>query len=98
MNALELIDRLCAVAEAQAKIIREQAFFIENCRAVDAEARRRFAALRDPVTAELDLLEYKLRPIHNTGCGKEFSDDELDLSTAGSHLREAARITHETEV
>lgn len=71
MNALELIDRLCAVTEAQAQIIKEQAFFIENCKTIDEEAKKKFADLREPVDAELDLLEIKLRPIHSTACGKE---------------------------
>lgn len=71
MNALELIDRLCAVMEAQARIIREQAMFIENCKTVDEEAKKKFADLREPVDAELDLLEIRLRPIHGTACGKE---------------------------
>lgn len=75
MNTLELIDRLCAVTEAQAKIIREQTFFIENCLAVDAESKKKFADLRQPVDAELDVLEIRLRPIHNTACGKEDTNE-----------------------
>lgn len=75
MNTLELIDRLCAVTEAQAQIIREQTFFIENCLAVDAESKKRFADLRQPVEAELDVLEHRLRPIHNTACGKEETNE-----------------------
>lgn len=71
MNTLEIIDRLCAVTEAQAQIIREQTFFIENCLAVDAEEKKTFADLRKPVDAELDAIEIRLRPIHNTACGKE---------------------------
>lgn len=66
MNALELIDRLCAVTEKQAAIIREQAFFIENCLGVDAATKKKYADLCDPVERELDLLEVRLRPIHNT--------------------------------
>lgn len=71
MNTLELIDRLCAVTSAQAEIIREQAFFIENCKTIDEEAKKHYADLRGPVDTELDILEFKLRPIHNTACGKE---------------------------
>lgn len=74
-TALELIDRLCAVTEAQAKIIREQAFFIENCLAVDAEAKKKFADLRETVDAEFDLSKVMLRPLHNTGCRKEDGND-----------------------
>lgn len=66
MNLLELIDRLCAVTEEMARIIREQSFFIENCLSVDAAAKEQFAALRRPVQAELDLLEVRLRPIHGS--------------------------------
>ena len=68
MNLLELVDRLCAVTEAQAPIIREQAYCIDKCLAVDAETKKHFAALRKPVETELDIIEYRLRPIHNTGC------------------------------
>lgn len=35
MTTTELIDRLCAVVEAQSGIIRKQAFFIEEQLAVD---------------------------------------------------------------
>ena len=71
MDMLELVDRLCAVAEAQARIIREQAFFIENCLAVDAEVRNKFAVLREPVEAELGEIERQLRPGSSEECGKE---------------------------
>jgi len=47
MNTLEIIDRLCAVTEAQAQIIREQTFFIENCLAVDAEAKKDICRLAE---------------------------------------------------
>lgn len=70
-TALELIDRLCAVAEAQARIIREQAYLIENCLVIDTETEKKFADLRQPVDAELDALKYHFRPFHNTVCGKE---------------------------
>ncbi len=100
MNLLELIDRLCAVTEEMARIIREQSFFIENCLSVDAAAKEHFAALRRPVQAELDLLEVRLRPIHNTGgdAGKESEGyDELVLQTAGPDIREADRKADGTE-
>ena len=71
MDALELIDRLCAVTEAQSQIIREQAFFIENSNTVDEATKKHYADLREPVERELDILEYSLRPIHSSGCGKE---------------------------
>lgn len=70
MNPLELIDRLCAVTEAQSRIIREQALFIEQMKTVDAETKKQFADKRVPVDTELDLLEVELRPYHNTGCRK----------------------------
>lgn len=76
MNTLELIDRLCAVTEEQSRIIREQAFFIENCLAADAEAKKRFRVLRKKAEAELDVLEYQLRPIRNTGDGTEGGGNE----------------------
>ena len=82
MNTLELIDRLCAVTAAQADIIREQAFFIENCKTIDEEAKRHYADLRGTVDAELDLLEVRLRPVHNTACGKENGNDRNDYSRA----------------
>ena len=70
MNAPELIVRLCAVVESQAKIIREQGLFIENQLAVDDEVKKQFAAQRDDVDEELDLIEVGLRPFHNTGLRK----------------------------
>lgn len=70
MSAAELIDRLCAVVEAQANIIREQGLFIENQLAVDDEVKKQFAAQRDDVDTELDLIEVGLRPFHNTGLRK----------------------------
>lgn len=71
MTNLELIDRLCAVTEEQSKIIREQAFLIEQMQTVDQETKKKFAEKRDAVDAELDLLEVALRPYHNTACRKE---------------------------
>lgn len=71
MNRVEFIDRICAVNERQAKIIRLQAIFIEEQCAVDEEVKRKFAAMRDEVDGELDLIEFELRPYHNTACGKE---------------------------
>lgn len=66
MNSTELIDRLCAVVEEQAKIIRKQALFIEEQLAVDEEVKKQFAAQRDDVDTELDLIKVELRPFHNT--------------------------------
>lgn len=82
MNTLELIDRLCAVTAAQADIIREQAFFIENCKSIDEEAKRHYADLRGTVDAEPDLQKIKLRPIHNTACRKEDGNGSDDHSRA----------------
>lgn len=70
MNSTELIDRLCAVVEEQAEIIRKQALFIEEQLAVDEEVKKQFAAQRDDVDTELDLIEVGLRPFHNTGLRK----------------------------
>lgn len=80
MNTLELIDPLCAVTAAQADIIREQAYFIENCKTIDEEVKKHFADQRGPVDAELDLLEIRLRPIHNTACRKEDGNGSDDYS------------------
>ena len=82
MNTLELIDRLCAVTATQADIIREQAYFIENCKTIDEEVKKHFADQRGPVDAELDLLEIRLRPIHNTACRKEDGNGSDDHSRA----------------
>lgn len=71
MNSTELIERLCAVVEEQAKIIRRQALFIEEQLAVDEEVKKQFAAQRDDVDDELDLIEVGLRPFHNTGLRNE---------------------------
>ena len=54
MNASELLDRLCAVVEMQASIIREQGLFINQMSAVDEEDKRKFAEKRDAVDAELE--------------------------------------------
>lgn len=100
MNLLELVDRMCAVTEQMARIIRKQAFFIENCLSVDETVKAEFAALRKPVETELDLLEVRLRPIHNTGgdAGKENDGyDELVLPSAGSDIRAADREADGTE-
>lgn len=70
MNSPELIDRLCAVVEEQAKIIRDQALFIENELAVEEEAKKQFAARRDDTDKELDLIETGLLPYHGTGLRK----------------------------
>lgn len=100
MNTLELIDRLCAVTEEMSRIIRKQAFFIENCTSVDDAVKAEFAALRKPVETELDLIEIGLRPIHNTGAdaGKESVDyDRLVLPFAGPDIRAADREADGTE-
>ncbi len=65
MNNLELIDRLCTVAETQARIIREQALFIEEQMTVDDEIKKKFAEQRETVDSELDSLGVGLRPFRN---------------------------------
>ena len=64
MNSAELIDRLCAVVEEQAKIIRKQAIFIDECLDVDEEVKKQFTAQRDGIGTELDLIEVGLHPLH----------------------------------
>ena len=54
MNASEILDRLCAVVEMQASIIREQGLFINQMSAVNEEDKRKFAEKRDAVDAELE--------------------------------------------
>ena len=63
MSNLEIIDRLCAVTQAQSDIIREQATFIEEQLTVDAEIKKQFSDKRKAVDDELDLLEYGLRTL-----------------------------------
>lgn len=65
MNNLELIDRLCTVTETQARIIREQALFIEEQLTVDDEIKKKFAEQRETVDSELDSLGVGLRPFRN---------------------------------
>lgn len=74
MTKLELIDRLCAIAEMQSRIIREQAIFIEEQISVDMALKERFAQKRNEIDSELDLLEYRMQPIHNTA-----SDNANDI-------------------
>ena len=63
MSNLEIIDRLCAVTQAQSDIIREQATFIEEQLTVDAEIKKQFADKRKAVDDELDALEYGMRTL-----------------------------------
>ena len=62
MNALELIDRLCAVTTKLADIVRDQDQFIEQMETVDEEIKKQFAEKRAAADEELDLIELKLRP------------------------------------
>lgn len=62
MSNLEIIDRLCAVTNLQSDIIKEQATFIEEQLAVDAEIKKRFADKRKTADEELDAIECGLRP------------------------------------
>lgn len=77
MTTLETIDRLCTVVEAQAKLIREQATFIEEQLAVEEEIKQSFSERREVIDNELDLIEIGLRPIRNT------ITDKAIIATAG---------------
>lgn len=55
MKAIELIDRLCAVVEAQARIIRTQAMVIEEQRAIDDEVKRELETQRSAVNQKIEL-------------------------------------------
>lgn len=57
MTTTELIDRLCAVVEAQSGIIRKQAFFIEEQLAVDEATKNEFARQRESVDTQIDIIE-----------------------------------------
>lgn len=70
MTNIEIIDRLCAVVEAQSAIIRKQAFFIGEQLAVNEEIKKEFAMQCDAVDDEIDALEFSMRPIHNTALRK----------------------------
>lgn len=76
MTKLELIDRLCAIVEMQSRIIREQAIFIEEQISVDQALKEHFAKKRDEIDSELDLLEYQMRPIHNTASESANDNEE----------------------
>lgn len=65
MNNLELIDRLCTVTETQARIIREQAIFIEEQSTVDDEIKKKFAVQRETVDTELGRLSTEFCPFRN---------------------------------
>jgi len=62
VNALELIDRLCAVTTKLADIVRDQAQFIEQMETVDEEIKKQFAEKRAAADEELDHIELTLRP------------------------------------
>lgn len=65
MNNLELIDRLCTVTETQARIIREQAIFIEEQSTVDDEIKKKFAVQRETVDTELGRISAEFCPFRN---------------------------------
>lgn len=69
MTTLEIIDRLCTVIEAQAKIIRAQVTFIDEQLSVDEELKKQLFGMNDPIDADLDVLEYHLRTLNNTQKG-----------------------------
>ena len=69
MTTLEIIDRLCTVIEAQAKIIRAQVTFIDEQLSVDEELKKQLFGMNAPIDADLDVLEYHLRTLNNTQKG-----------------------------
>lgn len=69
MTTLEIIDRLCTVIEAQAKIIRTQVAFINEQLSVDEELKKQLFNMNEPIDADLDVLEYHLRSLHHTQKG-----------------------------
>lgn len=54
MTKTELIDHLCTALEMQAKIIHEQAVFIEEELNVDSAMKEHFASKRADVDREID--------------------------------------------
>ena len=56
MYSAELIDRLCEVVGAQARIIKEQALYIDNCLNSDENTKEKFAKLRESIEDEITTL------------------------------------------
>ncbi|MCD8198381.1 MAG: hypothetical protein LUE24_14675 [Lachnospiraceae bacterium] len=69
MSDLELIDRLCSVTSTPSDVVRRQAAFIREQLAVDDAVRQEFDRAAEEAERELDIIEYHLRPIHNTERG-----------------------------
>ena len=59
MYSAELIDRLCEVVRAQARIIKEQAFYIENCLNSDENTKEKFEKMRGSIEDEITILTRK---------------------------------------
>ncbi len=57
MDKLELIERLCDICAMQAKIIQEQATFIDEQLSVDEAIKNRYAEKRRAVNEKIDWLE-----------------------------------------
>ncbi|MBQ9229094.1 MAG: hypothetical protein IJ168_09735 [Eubacterium sp.] len=67
MGYNEIIDRLCAVVQTQADIIREQSVFIEEQLTVDEAIKQNFADKRQAVDAEVAQIESGLSSFPGTG-------------------------------
>ena len=67
MGYNEIIDRLCAVVQTQADIIREQSVFIEEQLTVDEAITHNFADKRQAVDAEVAQIESGLSSFPGTG-------------------------------
>ena len=66
MTTLELIDRLCSIVEEQSRIIKDQAFYMEQINGVNESDLTRFAEVRNATATRLKELEVEMRPFHIT--------------------------------
>ncbi|MCD8239398.1 MAG: hypothetical protein LUC92_08700 [Clostridiales bacterium] len=65
MTDLETIDRLCGVIEAQAEIIKKQAFYISEVLTVDEAISDMLEAERSDIDDTIDFLKKKMQPVHS---------------------------------
>lgn len=76
MTRLEIIDRLCGVTETLAHIVRKQREIIERDKIENAAAAE-LTQMEKEAEAELDLIEYGLRPYCDTDdVEREVSDGD----------------------